>query len=170
MISYHIISCYNILYHIILYYIIINYIEDRTCVAGQTCFLDTLSGQSLQAGDSIMILGTCGQGPTLARVAEGGLFSSDTSLSWEPLVMTSAGGKYRLCWCSSSVAGVNCNGLESFRTDVGTLQVVGASPLTQDRTCVSGRTCNLDNVLGEAVDSLTNVPPAMTTTQPLVLV
>ena len=39
--------------------------------------------------------------------------------------------------------------LTAFRVDAGTLTLVGVSPLSQHRTCVSGRTCALGEVLGQ---------------------
>ena len=64
----------------------------------------------------------------------------------QPAAVSAAGGQYRLCWC----AGLDhqCEAPEDFRVDLGRLTLVGVSPLTQDRTCVAGQTCVLDNLVG----------------------
>jgi hypothetical protein len=131
--------------------------QDRTCVSGQTCFLDDLTGDMLSNADSIMISDTCGVDHVVPRFQHAG-FGVDTSpwihtstallmnvstkgisASWGTLAISAAGGEYRLCWCASSQN--PCSTFAAFRTDMGELKVVGMSPLSQGRTCVSGQTC-----------------------------
>ena len=59
------------------------------------------------------------------------------SIIWP--TVTAAGGRYRLCWCSSSST---CSRAEHFRLDFGTLTLAGPSPLRQLYTCTSGHVCN----------------------------
>ena len=61
---------------------------------------------------------------------------------------TSPGGVYRLCWCASGFA---CSTAESFAVDLGSLALQGPSPLTQDRTCISGTMCTIEGLLGQDV-------------------
>ena len=55
------------------------------------------------------------------------------------------GGDYRLCWCpyisNNSDAESVCLA-EDFATDVGRFELIGLSPLQQDRTCISGQRCS----------------------------
>ena len=65
--------------------------------------------------------------------------------------VTSAGGVFRLCWCHSmpnfdSEHVPSCLASEA-KADVGSLFIVGVS-LFQDRTCVSGSTCEIPSVYG----------------------
>jgi hypothetical protein len=46
-----------------------------------------------------------------------------------------------------------CSTSESFRVDVGELFVVGVSPVAQHRTCVSGRLCVLDGIVGHGLST-----------------
>lgn len=56
-----------------------------------------------------------------------------------------AGGEYRLCWCAASFP---CSSVESFCVDVGVLVGIGPAPLQQRMTCLSGRRCSVEGVLG----------------------
>ena len=56
--------------------------------------------------------------------------------------VTSAGGQFKLCWCSATL---DCTSHEDFRMAVGTLNLMGPT-LFQDRTCISGRLCTLENL------------------------
>ena len=64
--------------------------------------------------------------------------ASGATVSWGSTVNSAAGGQYRLCWCAAMG---DCSDFGYFSIDVGELQVYGPTPLQQDRTCVSGRTC-----------------------------
>ena len=64
--------------------------------------------------------------------------------------MTSKGGQFRLCWCST-----NCSIAEHFRTDFGTLTIIGPQP-DQDKTCIAGLSCTMDGISGTHLAS-TNV-------------
>ena len=52
---------------------------------------------------------------------------------------SSAGGQYRMCWCS----GAQCSQAEDFRMDFGALTLIGPS-LHQHKTCVAGQPCTFD--------------------------
>ena len=123
-----------------------------TCISGQSCTIKGLSGAGqyhLTPGDKLLILETCAshglvpKGLTEAVSAQTSLvFSSGVIFTW-PLLPTSPGGTYRMCWCA---AAFSCSSMEDFKVDAGELMLVGPSPLKQDRTCVSGRTCVVDDI------------------------
>ena len=124
--------------------------QSRTCVSGQTCMIKGLLGQGLMDTDAYLLMETCGVADGLVdRVDSSGLSVSlqaaNATLSFgSPL--SAAGGMYRLCWCSGLAT---CSTAESFRTDVGGLVLVGPAPLRQERTCIAGRRCLVDGVLGQ---------------------
>jgi hypothetical protein len=159
--------------------------QDRTCVSGQTCYVDGITAQHLSHTDVVAILDTCAESSVLRKSPRtGGLLHLDpingsgASFSWQSAVITSAGGQYRLCWCSvpssllvhpfaqnltdsisinaslsGSTLGQTCSLAEDFRVDMGRLTLIGVSPLFQDRTCVSGRECTIDGILGEGLSN-----------------
>ena len=124
----------------------------RTCISGQACAIRGLTGAGayhLTPGDQLLMLDTCGtqdgllsraRDPTSAQTAL--VFSSGVIFSWlhAPSI---AGGSYRMCWCA---VGFVCNVASHFRVDAGELFVLGPSPLSQDRTCISGRTCEVEGL------------------------
>ena len=63
-------------------------------------------------------------------------------------------GEYRLCWCAGPLG---CSASEAFRVDMGELTLIGAVPLSQHRTCVSGQTCRFDGIKGIGFTSLDKV-------------
>ena len=71
--------------------------QDRTCIAGMTCSIDTFDGFGLgHVWDHVMILSTCG----VASDAVSGIVRAmyPDVVTWDILT---AGGEYRLCWCGS---------------------------------------------------------------------
>ena len=115
--------------------------QDRTCVAGLTCYLDGLFGHHLNDQDTVLILDTC-DGDMQYRLPNTGMSvrqtQSGASMDWGRVAFTSAGGQYRLCWCAG---GFQCSLMSDYAVDVGALTVLGPTPLQQDRTCVAGQTC-----------------------------
>lgn len=116
--------------------------QDRTCVAGQPCALEGLSGHHLSSSNRLLLLDTCGAAalPTglpqaaLDIVVAHGAARATTGTA----ALRGAGGSYRLCWC----AGLRrCSALDEFRVDMGLVTLLGVSSLAQRRTCVAGRTC-----------------------------
>ena len=116
--------------------------------------------------DRYAVLETCAQGVVIPRFADVGMMwtlsSSGAVISWGVTPVTSAGGQYRLCWCGGLRAGqpwsnankrLACSTAEDFRMDAGRLTLIGAAPLAQDRTCVSGQTCSLDGIFGHHISS-----------------
>ena len=101
--------------------------------------------------------------------------SSGAVISWGSTPITAEGGQYRLCWCADRtrnitrpINGTNnpnitfeleekdlhaCRETEHFRVDFGGLYLVGPTPLYQDRTCVSGQSCELQAILGHSLTS-----------------
>lgn len=125
--------------------------QKRTCVAGQTCLFQGITGHFLQDGDRFMVLDTCGrverrqlflrsnrEGVTtyvLRNKPQYGFFDgyshkakkNGTAFAWgnHPVypnkVITAAGGLYRLCWCGT---GYNCEIPEDFQADAGVQNVI----------------------------------------------
>lgn len=116
-------------------------------------------GNGLSLSDQIRILDTCGVNSAVPRAPHAGHFvqlsQSGAAVSWGAAHMSSAGGQYRLCWWSGygTVNGTVAIGeadtpSTDFIVDIGKLDVIGPTPLEQDRTCVSGQTCILTSVAG----------------------
>ena len=130
--------------------------QHRTCVSGQSCVIEDISVQ--EASGVLQLLDTCGQGFTYSQLhGWSGSFVqwNETGTVLPRLVLdagflTTAGGEFRLCWCASLA---KCAHPEDMRVDVGSFTVVGVSPLTQDRTCVSGQTCSFDGITGRYLKS-----------------
>ena len=127
--------------------------QDRTCVSGQPCLLDGLSGVALHAADRYFILDTCGSSPAPPRFAGAGvdefnssLRLSESTVSWGSVPVTAQGGLYRICWCA---AGQVCSAAEDFAIDMGRLTLIGPVPLATGATCVAGRTCSITGISGE---------------------
>jgi hypothetical protein len=123
------------------YLTIAGFSQDRTCVSGQTCSFDGILGTHLSAGDHVTVLDTCGISHNVPRFGKAGraqdVTSSGAIVAWESsAAVTAAGGQYRICWCAKDYS---CSLAEEFRTDAGRLTLLGVSPLSQDRTCVSGQ-------------------------------
>ena len=127
----------------------------RTCISGRACSFDGLVGEGLQVGDSIQLLNTCGTHSAVAGAPLTGrtVTLQGGSVSWGSLPITAPGGRYKLCWCS---ANFKC-GQEEFRLELGTLDVLGPRPLSQDRTCISGLTCLSPQLTGYHIGSNSRV-------------
>ena len=130
--------------------------NDRTCISGQTCVVSGMLGTALTALDQYMVLDTCGDPAIVSRLSQAGLYVSvasslNATVTWGEAELTVAGGQYRLCWCSGS--GPWCYESSDFRTDAGSLVMIGPSPLHQDQTCVSGQTCRLKDLQGVGLDN-----------------
>ena len=127
----------------------------RTCISGRACSFDGLLGEGLQVGDSIQLLNTCGTHSAVAGAPLTGrtVTLQGGSVSWGSLPITAPGGRYKLCWCS---ANFKC-GQEELRLELGTLDVLGPRPLSQDRTCISGLTCLSPQLTGYRIGSNSRV-------------
>ena len=118
--------------------------QHMTCFSGQACEFHDLEGYNLEQG-RVMVLDTCGTTLLPARLKQ----TLTTGAAWASSDITSPGGVYRLCWCmETNSSWQSCALAEDFLVDAGTLTIAGLSPLTQDRTCVSGRRCTVDNLQG----------------------
>ena len=114
--------------------------QDRTCIAGLTCLMESFVGVGLSSSDDVWVLETCGQlGEREVLVDIAGLQRSSSKV-------LRAGGQYRLCWCHTSM--FSCSLPSDFMVDLGRLDMVGVAPLNQDRTCISGRFCTIDGLAG----------------------
>jgi len=130
--------------------------QDRTCVSGQNCAFDGITGLHLSTKDTFLALDTCGTNSVLPRFVDRGnlveVTESGAAVRWGSILVSTAGGQYRLCWCGAASAthppdfSLVCSTAESFRTDAGQLLILGPSPLSQHRTCVSGFRCELDGL------------------------
>ena len=117
--------------------------QDGTCSTGQTCIVQGLEGYHLSANDSILVADTCGSASVIRSFDLESI--SQVSQSGGQVffgTVTSAGGQFKLCWCSATL---DCISHEDFRMAVGTLNLMGPT-LFQDRTCISGRLCTLENL------------------------
>ena len=127
--------------------------QQRTCVSGLTCVIDSIEGYHLSMHDKVLIMETCGtQVPTgFSWTAQASNASAGRlSFSWGAVHITPPGGSYRLCWCGASMA---CSQVWEFRADFGQLQVLGPAPLMQHQTCVSGHLCRLSSGIEHANSS-----------------
>ena len=121
--------------------------QDRTCISGQICQIDGITGMDLKSGDAVMALETCGVNHAISRFAWAGRASnvaaSGSTFSWGPEPVTAAGGVYRLCWCAASSH--SCGIPSSYAVDFGSLTLLGskAELISHSRTCVSGTICRL---------------------------
>lgn len=137
--------------------------QDRSCVAGQSCRLESIISFGPGFGE-ILVLDTCSVStPNFldnsistnelrnSNLPFLGVLSSNSSWqsTWQfgPLLA----GKYRLCWSSLSwnweaELASNVSKFTSF-VDIGMLWIRGTSQF-QDRTCISGQTCRIDGILG----------------------
>ena len=125
----------------------------QTCISGRLCAFDGVKGEGLQVGDAWQVSSSCGSTSVLHGLPLTGytMSVSSGSVTWGSLRISSSGGRYKLCWCSASFS---C-GPEDFRLEVGTLDVIGPAPLSQDRTCISGTTCLSLGLTGHHIDSTT---------------
>ena len=126
------------------------YLESgRTCVSGQTCVFEGITGTSLTKDDHVMVLETCGSTFLVPKLwTEGHKLASafgSRGFGIESDVVSAPGGLYRLCWCNGSQS--HCEGAEEYQIGIGQPSIIGPS-LQQDRTCVSGRRCRLDGIHG----------------------
>ena len=130
--------------------------QQHTCVSGRGCQLNGLSGKQTSLSDDILIADTCASEDAVVAMRSTGLGSQnqagDGSIGvWNSTALTAAGGLYRLCWCSREAP--RCSQASDFATDMGELLLIGPSPLQQDRTCVSGQSCEFDGFLGMHISS-----------------
>jgi sugar lactone lactonase YvrE len=144
--------------------------QDRTCVSGQTCVLDGITGKDLDGGSaaalsnatttnqsSFFVLDTCGQvhlpssAFVLQRFPGAGVYDSvgtgGSVVTWGPNAVTAPGGQYRLCWCSHM--GSSCSTADDFKVDVGSFLLVGTKVAGNDKTCVAGQSCVLTGIMGQ---------------------
>ena len=144
------------------------YEQHRTCISGRACPAQAVTGYGLSADDRVLLLETCGVRSVVDR-----FFAIDTwqlahsaanstpnvpspsnytlqagtlaMFGWGSIPITTAGGRYRMCWCSRHAP---CAEPADFRIDFGELLVIGAAA-THSYTCISGLSCQLDGVQGE---------------------
>ena len=136
--------------------------QDRTCVAGQTCEMSNIYGQFLSERDTLAVLETCGTHSIVPRFPSQPLSVLQTNgiltASWGDERITSSGGEYQLCWCTTTgnntglahtggFLSTSCGALEEFHTDFGQLSIIGPTTPVQ-QTCVSGHTCIIDAPTG----------------------
>lgn len=83
--------------------------QDRTCVAGHVCSLNVLGVAS--ENERLLVQETCGDGKTPLGWPNFGqslpnspLQAGEGTFSWGDVVVSSAGGVYRLCWCGAGDA------------------------------------------------------------------
>ncbi|CAE7508596.1 agaA33, partial [Symbiodinium microadriaticum] len=132
-------------------------LQSRTCISGTECRVEGLLGSFISDADRILVADTCGamDGQSPTGIVNGGFanqIAAQGSIGvWNSAALTAAGGLYRLCWCSQEAP--RCSQASDFATDMGELLLIGPSPLQQDRTCVSGQSCEFDGFLGIHISS-----------------
>ena len=132
-------------------------LQSRTCISGTECRVERLLGSFISDEDHILVADTCGamDGQSPTGIVNGGFanqIAAQGSIGvWNSAALTAAGGLYRLCWCSREAP--RCSQASDFATDMGELLLIGPSPLQQDRTCVSGQSCEFDGFLGMHISS-----------------
>jgi len=125
-----------------------------------------LSGDFCDWLDIVFCWGQSQHGPPAANLCHGAavLPASQTeagfTVSWGSLAITAAEGGHRMCCLNGSFAtstgtlsAMSCGATEDYAVDMRYLTLIGTSPLEQDRTCVSGRTCGFGEVLGNHLSS-----------------
>ena len=137
--------------------------QSFTCISGRRCVVNSVLGLGLSVNDSYLILDTCGTPSIAQRFTRSGravdVITGGTTVSWGEVPVTVAGGEYRLCWCAlAALASANssdpCASAMDYTADAGTLFIIGASPLAQDRTCVSGWPCVIEGITGTDLTEL----------------
>ena len=95
----------------------------RTCVTGQSCHFDGLTGPGLQDHPgSLLALETCGseRPSVIAGFGRNDVvypeFSAGWAVNWGDTPITAVGGYYRLCWCASMVAAAAAD--DSYRRSI----------------------------------------------------
>ena len=86
--------------------------------------------------------------PSLLQLGNTSLPSSGSQtaiVAWGELVLTTAGGTFRMCWCAG---GQMCRTPSEFGVDMGPFTLVGPLPLGTSRTCSDGSTCVVDGLSG----------------------
>jgi hypothetical protein len=112
--------------------------------------------------DTVLMLDTCGEHiSSNSKHGDGWLVHTpinnfaDFVLGSVPILpITALGGQYRLCWCSggsdnNGIAFFRCTEPENVAVDFGELRLTGVDSFEQDRTCVSGLTCSIQNISGQ---------------------
>ena len=122
--------------------------QHRTCVSGQTCEFDGMTGHYLSNADVYLVADTCSTTLGLPRFLGSSSFSTSVTdsgarVSFGSVPVTAAGGHFMLCWCSGSLAN-GCSSPAHFQVIAGTLSLLGPAPLWQDKTCISGHTCSFE--------------------------
>eukprot|EP00438_Fugacium_kawagutii_P024899 Skav220466 [mRNA] locus=scaffold3371:141367:147052:- [translate_table: standard] len=136
--------------------------EDSTCISGRACNVWHIKGHLMDSAPGhFLILDTCsmpmrtptshfGQGHGNRSVVFAGNISSPSFVLED---VPEIGGEYRLCWCGPNAAGGACSAEAAFTTDAGQVFVLGPRPLQQDRTCIAGRSCMVEDILGFGLSS-----------------
>ena len=119
--------------------------QHRTCVSGQTCEFDGITGHYLSDQDVYLVADTCGTTLGLPRFLGRSSFSTSVTasgarVSFGSVPVSAAGGHFMLCWCSGILTGCSPGDFQV----AGTLSLLGPAPLRQDKTCISGHTCSFE--------------------------
>eukprot|EP00438_Fugacium_kawagutii_P024897 Skav220464 [mRNA] locus=scaffold3371:108233:113720:- [translate_table: standard] len=135
--------------------------QDRTCISGQTCSIDSLLGVHLSSFDAWSVFDTCGFQHVAGFPSDANASVdvqeqvSTASVSWN-VPVTSPGGTYRLCWCSSASETDQsdfCSSVDSF-IDAGKFEVLGPSGQIAWRPTQRGH-CGTSPEVLETFDNLT---------------
>ena len=128
--------------------------QDRTCVSGETCSLDSLLGVGLQSDDDISIRSSCDGGAVPDRFMQSVPLLSYTgtwrtwSASWGTTRSSAAGGSYRLCWRATAARGASSANISSSLNadwvDFGSFTLMGSSPWGPSGVSAAPCRCHVD--------------------------
>ena len=148
--------------------------QHRTCVSGRACPAQAVTGYGVFADDRVLLLESCGVRSVVDRFFAVDSWQLSQALSstvnetwlwnatmppepetletlemfgWGTIPITTAGGRYRMCWCSRHA---RCSEPTDFSLDFGELLVIGAAT-SHGYTCVSGLPCQIDGLQGESL-------------------
>lgn len=116
--------------------------QDRTCISGQSCRIDGLTGHYLSATDRIMVLDTCDGAVLVPRFPQHGASvegpiagSQGLAVSWGEVAVSAAGGRYQLCWHghTASANGTNASATNSSQTILAYAGVTPSALHARDR-------------------------------------
>ena len=132
--------------------------QAKTCFSGAACTASSVTGVGLSNGDRTMVLRYCDTDLYIARFPNEGYsdpaVDNGTTITWSGAAatpVTSPGGFYKLCWCGASQTCTRSG--SNFRVEYGLLYIVGPSPLTQSKTCLSGELCAVEDFAGYGLSS-----------------
>ncbi|CAE7619252.1 agaA33 [Symbiodinium sp. CCMP2592] len=120
--------------------------QQMTCVSGQSCIVQlsssTMTAMETSMHTSVYLYDAC---PATTLVNAAAAIAGPLQQS-APVLLTAAGGVYRMCWCSALHGNVCAP--SDYIVDAGQLLLIGPSPHSQTRTCIGGLACRFHDFDG----------------------